>query len=137
MAVTEDDLRRRLKFPQDDWTSDDADFAEAALSSALVAVKSVAGPEAVEIAEETNDTGRLGAIDEATLAYAALLFSNPERVMQRRSGADNSVSFSDSSKAAIGLAEVERILSGYFSLGRARTAWVANDIEDNQSWLQL
>ena len=136
MAVTADDLRRRLKYPQDQWTSDDADFATAAIESSRVVVESVAGPQAVEIAEETTDEPRLRAIDEATLAYAALLFSNPERVMQRRAGADNSVSFADSSRSAIGLTEIERILSGHFTLGRARSTWLSNELESDV-WLTL
>ena len=137
MTVTADDLRKRLKFPSDEWSADDAEFADSAIESSRIVVVSIAGPDAVEIAESTSDQPRLDAIDQATLAYAALLFSNPERVMQRRAGSDSSVSFADSSLAAIGLKEVQAILSGYFSLGRARTTWVANDVGSEQAWLQL
>lgn len=136
MAVTPNDLRRQLKFTGDEWTTDDTDFADAIIESATVAVRSVAGPASVAIAEEADDTAKLAAIDQAVLAYAKLMFANPERVMQRRQGSDYSVSFADSSLSAIGLKEVQAILSGHFSLGRASTGWVSNDLRAD-SWLPL
>lgn len=136
MAVLPNDLRRQLKFTHDEWTTDDDDFAEAIIESATVAVRSVAGPASVAIAEEADDTAKLAAIDQAVLAYAKLMFANPERVMQRRQGSDYSVSFADSSLSAIGLKEVQAILSGHFSLGRASSGWVANDLRTD-AWLPL
>lgn len=128
MAVTNVDLRRQLKIPADLWTSEDVEFADAILDASKVAVRSVAGPEQVAIAEEVGDAGKLAAFDQAVLAYAKLMFSNPERVLQRRQGSDFSVSFGDSSLAATGLREVQAILSGYFSLGRAASGWLTSDV---------
>lgn len=128
MAVTNVDLRRQLKIPADLWTSEDVEFADAILDASKVAVRSVAGPEQVAIAEEVGDAGKLAAFDQAVLAYAKLMFSNPERVLQRRQGSDFSVSFGDSSLAATGLREVQAILSGYFSLRRAASGWLASDV---------
>lgn len=125
MRVSPDDLRRQLKIPAGEWTSDDVEFAGAILESARVAVVSKAGVSAVAIAEELEDEAKLAAVDQAVLAWAKLAFANPERVMQRRQGSDYSVSFADSSLAAIGMREVEAILAGHFSLGRAQSAWLA------------
>jgi hypothetical protein len=136
MTVTPEDLRRQLKFTREEWTNDDWEFAEAILQSADVACRSIAGPTSVQIAEEADDELKLAAFDQAVLAYAKLMFANPERVMQRRQGSDYSVSFADSSLAAIGLKEVEAILSGHFSLGRANAGWIANDIRFD-SWIRL
>ena len=136
MAVTANDLRRQLKFTADEWTSDDDDFAFAILQSAEVAVRSIAGPTAVQIAEEADDVLKLQAFDQAVLAYAKLMFANPERVMQRRQGSDYSVSFADSSLAAIGLKEVEAILSGHYTRGRANAGWIANQVRAD-NWLPL
>lgn len=135
MAVTDDDLRKQLKIPADEWTDDDIEFADDIIQSSQVAVRSIAGPERVTAAEEANDTGALAAFDQAVLAWAKLMFANPERIMQRRQGADNSVSFADSSVAAIGIKEVETILSGYFPLSRAASAWIANDVRWSGSLL--
>lgn len=124
MTVSTEDLRQLLKIPSDEWTSDDVEFGGAILESARVAVVSRAGPTAVAIAEELDDQAKLAAVDQATLAWAKLAFANPERVMQRRQGSDYSVSFADSSTAALGMREVDAILAGHFSLGRAQSAWM-------------
>jgi len=136
MSATVNDLRRQLKFTADEWTTDDDEFAGAILEASEVAVRSIAGPTAVQIAEEADDLPKLQAFDQAVLAYAKLMFANPERVMQRRQGSDYSVSFADSSLAAIGLKEVEAILAGHYTLGRANAGWIANDVRvDN--WFRL
>lgn len=128
MAVTNVDLRRQLKIADEDWTVEDEEFADAILASARVTVVSVAGPDQVAVAEEVADTAKLDAVDQAVLAWAKLMFVNPERVMQRRQGSDYSVSFADSSVAALGMREIQAILSGYFSLGRANAGWISSDV---------
>jgi hypothetical protein len=133
--VTDEDLRRQLKIPSAEWDADDVEFADAMLDSARVVVRSIADPERVTEAEIEGDTAALDAIDQAVLAYAKLMFANPERLMQRRQGSDNSVSFADSSLAAIGIKEVETILAGHFPMGRASSAWIANDVRFDGSLL--
>lgn len=133
MAVSTEDLRVQLKIASDDWDADDVEFAGAILTSARVSVESIAGPSAVQIAVASEDAAKLAALDQSQLVWAKLMFANPERVMQRRQGSDYSVSFADSSTAALGMREVEAILSGHFSLGRAQSVWQSNDV--TQVWL--
>lgn len=111
MALTDVDLRIRLGFTAAKWSGDDVIRAEAVLASARTVIVSLAGADQVAQAETDEDTAKLEAVDEATLAYAVPIFANPERVLQRRQGSDYSVSFSDSSDAATGLKEARAILA--------------------------
>jgi hypothetical protein len=133
MAVTEDDLRAELGYSSDEWTNEDAARAETLIGRArsvvlpmvgrsrLLKAQADAESEHEEIAEDGK--AKLAAIDEAVMEYVKLRFANPERVMQRRQGDDNSVSFSDSSEAAVGRREVKAIIRDAFGnrTGSART----------------
>lgn len=111
MPTTSDDLRIRLGFAPDDWSTADGVRADAVLASARTVIVTLAGVDAVARAESEDDQPRLDAIDAATMVYAVPIFANPERVLQRRQGADYSVSFADGSEAATGLKEARAILS--------------------------
>jgi hypothetical protein len=98
--------------------------AEAVLASARIVIVTLAGVDAVTQAETDANEAKLAALDEATLAYAVPIFANPERVLQRRQGADYSVSFADGSEAASGLKEARAILSaaGFGGAGKGAFA---------------
>jgi hypothetical protein len=123
VALTSDDLRIRLGFSPDDWSAEDTLRAEAVLASARTVIVTLAGTDAVVQAEQDQHEAKLAALDEATFAYAVPIFANPERVLQRRQGADYSVSFADGSEAATGLKEARAILdaAGFSAAGAAFT----------------
>lgn len=110
MAIEADDLRKRLQIPTAQWDSDDGDFADAAIASATRVVRAMVGATRFDDATDAQQD----AIDEATLEYAAIMFANPERVLQRRAGTDTSVSFADASEAADARGRIRSILAGAF-----------------------
>ena len=108
MAVTHEDLRLELDEPEDSWTEDDQLRATAILSRCRTRIVNRIGRSALDLAEAADDEDALGLVDEITIAYAARRFVNPEQALQRRSGSDNSASFSDGSEAASGLTTAEK-----------------------------
>lgn len=142
MTLTADDLRIRLGFASDDWTTDDDVRADAVLLSARTVIVTLAGSQNVTQAEDDDDTAKLGALDEATLAYAIPIFANPERVLQRRQGSDYSVSFADGSEAATGLKEARAILSAAGFGGSGKNAFEVDTVsssflEQHADWCAL
>lgn len=142
MPLTADDLRVRLKFPQDAWDQAWDVFAEADLESARTVMLTYADPDAVEQAEQDNDEQKLAALDEATLTYAVRLFGNPERKLQQRQGADYSTSWADSVKAASGLEEALAILDGAGLRGTSGKAFTIDTVrtslfEEHADWCAL
>ncbi|NED96450.1 hypothetical protein G1H11_14160 [Phytoactinopolyspora alkaliphila] len=131
MALTADDLRVELGFSADEWTAADESRAGSILRRSRVTVVGMVGAGRLARAEADASSSipeiaargkaKLAAIDEAVLEYAKARFGNPERVMQRREGADNSVSFADSSDAATGRREAQAIVAGAFGTRAATT----------------
>jgi hypothetical protein len=121
MTVTAEQLRKELDEPADQWTNHDTERADQILASCLRRVINHIGRAAYDNATTDQDEDALGLVDDITLSYAARRFVNPEQALQRRSGADNSVSLADGSEAASGLTVAERkALSTAFARHGAR-----------------
>lgn len=131
MAVDADDLRVELGEPYDTWTDDDQARATDILARCLARIIGHIGAVAYQKAIENNDQPSLDVIDEVTLAYAARRFVNPEQTLQRRQGADYSVSFADSSEAASGLTAAEKATldSMFGPAGGFASVWNASPVE--------
>lgn len=132
MTVTADDLRIELDEPSVQWTVDDQERADDILGRCLARIVAHIGGAAYNAAVEAEDQVALDLVDEINVAYAARRFPNPEQALQRRSGADNSVSFADGSEAASGLTAAEKAaLSDAFAghgPGRFVPAWNASEV---------
>jgi hypothetical protein len=121
MSVTADHLRVELGYSVDEWTDDDDDRADAILAGCLTTVRNMVGGHRVDRAIAVDDTDKLDAVDQAVLALATARFPNPERVLQRRQGSDQSVSFADSSESAGNRSEAREILAGAFGMRAGST----------------
>jgi hypothetical protein len=142
VALTSEDLRLRLGFKDEDWSTHDDVRADAVLASARTVIVTLAGPSEVAEAEVAENATKLGALDEATMVYAVPIFANPERVLQRRQGSDYSVSFSDGSEAVTGLREARAILSGAGFGASASAAFSVDTVsvtrfEEHAEWCSL
>lgn len=130
MTVTENDLRVELGEP--DWSIQDAVRATEILRRCRVRVLAYIGQPAYEAAEVAADDAALDLVDDVTLAYAARRWANPEQALQRRQGADYSVSFADGSEAAAGLTRGEKAALddafGRHGPGAMVSAWNASEV---------
>lgn len=102
--ATAEDLEARLRL---DFTAGQAAAAKDIVEGVEARVRVIGGvtrAEAIEAAEVHVEgeppSPRFGAIRDVILTLAAVRFPNPESVMQKRLGADQSISFADSSEAA-------------------------------------
>ena len=130
MPVTDEDLR--LELDEQDWTAADQVRATEILRRCRTRILAYVGSGAYEAAEAAEDEAALDLVDDITVSYAARRWANPEQTLQRRQGADYSVSFADGSEAASGLTKAERAALddafGRHGPGAMVSAWNSSEL---------